>query len=255
MDEPVVAVEVENLTKRYPGQSDSNCAVKNVSFKIHMGQVVCLLGPNGSGKTTLLKILTGLLRPTSGTVKIMGKDIIASSLEVRSHIGWMPAEERSGLYGRLTGWQNLEFFSSLQGVVDKEFHRIVGNLALQIDIKEELEQTILKNSGGNRQKIALIRALVHNPAVIFLDEPMRNLDPHTVRRFRRLLRDHLTRIQKKTVFLSTHQLDEARRLADWILIMKNGEIIRTLDHREIEKELKNKTVEELYIKTIDGDEN
>lgn len=248
LEDHPIAIEVKNISKRY-GTFES---LKNVSFQVPLGKVCCLLGPNGSGKTTLLKILAGLISPTSGSAMIMGVDPQKDPSEARSHIGWMPAEERGGLYGRLTGRQNLKFFGSLQGVADKEMDRMIGNLGLQIGFQEEVDKIILKLSSGSKQKIGLARALLHDPAVLLLDEPIRNLDPQITLRFRRLLKDHLTRIQKKTVLLSTHLLEEARRVADMILILKNGEIVRTIEGLDLEKELKSSTLEEIYMKAMDA---
>src|SRR4051812_28483638 len=105
MEESPIAIQIDNLTKRYSHSPKAAPALKNISIKIPLGQIWCLLGPNGSGKTTLLKILAGLLKPTEGSISIMGIDPMKEPLEVKSHVGWMPAEERSGFYGRLTGKQ------------------------------------------------------------------------------------------------------------------------------------------------------
>ncbi len=247
-----VAVHVTQLSKRYPGQPAGANALSDITFDVPMGKIVCLLGPNGSGKTTLLKILAGLVEPTSGSVSILGHDSKKEPVFCRSQIGWMPAEERSTFYGRITGRQNLDFFAALHNVSSAELDRIVGNMALQIGLGDELDRMMLRTSGGARQKVALARALLHSPSVLILDEPLRNLDPHTLKRFRRLLRDHLTRIQKKAVILSTHQLDEARRVADIIMIIKDGRIIKTLGTRDMEKELSEVSLEDFYLKTVDA---
>lgn len=255
MDENPVAVSVHDLTKQYGAGPTAIESLKNLSFEIPLGSVCVLLGPNGSGKTTLLKILAGLLRPTTGTASIASVDIVKQPRLSRQKIGWMPAEERSGFYGRLTGRQNLAFFGALQGIVGAELDRVVGNLALQIGIGEEIDRPILRTSTGAKQKIALARALLHNPPVLLLDEPTRNLDPHTVIRFRRLLKDHLTRQQKKTVLLSTHQLEEARRVADLILIISKGKLVRFLQgQREIDQAFAGSTPEEFYLRTVENGE-
>jgi ABC-type multidrug transport system ATPase subunit len=250
MEEHPIAIEVRNLTKRYGGKSSPE-SLKNVSFQIPLGQTCCLLGPNGSGKTTLLKILAGLLEPTSGSISILGVDPALDPSGVKANIGWMPAQEKAGFYGRLTGRQNLYFFGTLNDLSKETMDRAIGNVALQLGINDELDKMMLKISSGSKQKISLARALLHNPPILLLDEPVQNLDPHTTLRFRRLLKDHLTRIQKKTVILSTHLLEEARRVADLILIIRDGEIIRTLPAKELEKELRFTSVEEFYMKTVD----
>ncbi len=255
MEEHPVAVAVHDLSKQYGSGSSAVESLKNLSFEIPLGKVCVLLGPNGSGKTTLLKILAGLLRPSSGTVTIAGVDTAKEPRLARQKIGWMPAEERSGFYGRLTGRENLAFFGALQGLNGAELDRVVGNLALQIGIGDEIDRPILRTSTGAKQKIALARTLLHNPPVLLLDEPTRNLDPHTVIRFRRLLRDHLTRQQKKTVLLSTHQLEEAKRIADLILIISKGKLVRFLQGtREIEQAFAGGTPEDFYLKTVENGE-
>jgi ABC-type multidrug transport system ATPase subunit len=251
MEEKPIVINVQNLSKRFGSKTKGFDVLKDISFQVRLGQVCCLLGPNGSGKTTLLKTLAGLLEPTSGTISINGVDPSKNPREARAEVGWMPAEERSGFYGRLTGRQNLTFFGALQGISLKDMERIMGNLALQIDLNSELDKTMLKVSTGAKQKIGLARALLHEPSVLLLDEPVRNLDPHAIVRFRRLLKDHLTRRQHKTILLSTHLLEEARRTADMILIIREGQIVRSIESRELESELRHSTLEELYMKTID----
>jgi ABC-2 type transport system ATP-binding protein len=252
MEHTPVAIEAHNLSKLYPNSAGRKFALKSISLQIPVGEIWCLLGPNGSGKTTLLKILAGLLTPTEGTYSIMGVDPSKDSREARTHIGWMPAEERSGFYGRLSGRENLTFFATLQRILPNDTGRLIGNLAFLLDCADDLDKMVLQTSAGARQKFGLARALLHNPSVLLLDEPLRNLDPHAVLRLRRLLKDHLTRRNKQTVLLSTHQLDEARRIADRILILRDGEILLSLEADEWESELKHKSVEEFYLKTIDA---
>ncbi len=114
----------------------------------------------------------------------------------------------------------------------------------------ELEQMVLRQSSGTKQKISILRTLLHNPSILLLDEPFRHLDPHGVQRFRRLLKDHLTRLQSKTVILSTHQLEEARRVADTIILLNNGQVLSQLSAHDIKHELQNNTLEDYYLKTI-----
>lgn len=252
MNEPQpIAIEIKNVTKTYKTSRGEHVALKNVSLQIPLGKICCLLGPNGSGKTTLLKIISGLLTPTEGSVSIMGINPAEDPIKARSQIGWMPAEERSGFYGRLSGKQNLNFFAALHQIPHEEKERTIGNLAFLLDFADEIDQMTLQISAGARQKVGLARALLHNPSVLLLDEPMRNLDPHAVKRFRRLMKDHLTRREHKTVILSTHQLEEVKRLADHVIIIKDGEVLLSLDSKEFEKALKNTTMEDFYLQTID----
>jgi ABC-2 type transport system ATP-binding protein len=244
-----VAVEVQNLTKIY-SPKNSKKALDEIHLNVPLGQTMCLVGPNGSGKTTLLKVIAGLVTPTSGTVNIMGMDSQKEPLKIRRHIGWMPADERSGFYGRLSGFQNLKFFATLQKISNEEFDRQLGNLFLQLGIQGEIKEQTLQISAGLRQKMGLIRTMIHNPSVLLLDEPFRNLDPHTVHRFRRLLKDHINRIQKRTVILSTHLLEEARRVADIVVFLSNGRIVKELAARDLANEIRNKSIEEYYLELI-----
>ncbi|MCG3205021.1 MAG: Vitamin B12 import ATP-binding protein BtuD [Elusimicrobia bacterium] len=246
IESPPIAVDIKDMSKKY----GSFEALKNINLQVAMGKVCCLLGPNGSGKTTLLKILAGLLDPTTGSLNIHGIDRMADPRSARADIGWMPAEERSGLYGRITGRENLNFFGTLHGLTAEELNRTIGNISFQIGIDDELDKNVQRVSSGTKQKIGLARALLHNPPILLLDEPIRNLDPETTVRFRRLLKDHLTRIQKKTVLLSTHLLEEARRVADMIVIIRKGEIVKVIEGLDLENELKAATLEEIYLKTV-----
>jgi len=252
MDENPIGIEVKNLTKRYSARPGAPFALKNLSFQVPMGKICCFLGPNGSGKTTLLKILAGLVKPSSGSISILGLDPVKKRRELDKKIGWMPAEERSGFYGRLTGKQNLQFFAALYQVPPGEFDRILGNLSLRIGIKDEVDLMMLKASAGERQKLGLVRTLFHNPLVLLLDEPLRNLDPHTLLRLRRFIKFHLAHVMKKTILLSTHLLEEARKMADIIIFLKAGEIVKSIETHFLEKELKKTTLEKYYLKVIDG---
>lgn len=252
MEDSPIAIDVQQLSKSYHRRPDAPFALRDFSFQLPLGKTLCVLGPNGSGKTTLLKILASLLEPTSGSLSILGVDPMNDPGAVRANLGWMPAEERSGFYGRLTGRENLKFFAALQNIPPSDLDRRIGNLSVRLGLGDELDRMLLKISGGQRQKIALARALLHDPAVLILDEPMLNLDPHTTQRFRRLIKDHLTRTEGKTVVMSTHQLEEARRIADFIAIVHQGELVKFMNMRDVAKETRDSSLEEYYLKTIDA---
>ncbi|MFN0117943.1 MAG: ABC transporter ATP-binding protein [Elusimicrobiota bacterium] len=251
MEEAPIVLEVKNLSKSYGTGSRKRLILDNISFQIPLGKICCLLGPNGSGKTTLLKILAGLIEPDSGSIAIQGMSPTENPLKCRAHVGWMPAEERSGFYGRLTGRENLNFFGTLQGLDQAHMDRAIGNLALQLDMTEELDRTLLHVSSGIKQKVGLIRSMLHEPSIVLMDEPGRNLDPHTLIRLRRLIKNHLAKIQSKTILLSTHLLEEAKKTADMILILNQGKIVRNINIDDLETELKTSSVEDFYMKTID----
>jgi len=203
MDSNPIAIQIKNLSKRY-SKSASADALNDISVDIPLGKIWCLLGPNGSGKTTLLKILAGLVQPNAGEINIMGVDPVMDPIAVKKHTGWMPSDERSGFYGRLTGKQNLRFFGSLHQIQSVEMERRIGNLAFLLDFADDMDEMMLKISSGTRQKIGLARTLLHNPTVLLLDEPLRNLDPHSVLRLRRFLKKIILRETTEEPCYSQH---------------------------------------------------
>lgn len=220
-------IEIKELTKIFhPSlffRRKKTIALNNINLQVKEGELFVLIGQNGAGKTTLLKILCNLILPTSGKVFIEGKDILSVSLSYRKDIGFVSGEERS-FYWRLTGKQNLEFFGRLYGLSKKEIYQGVSEFIEVLELKEEIDKQFRHFSTGAKQKLALLRALLPNPKIIFMDEPTRSLDPLAQNKIRDFIKNRLVKEEKKTLFITTHNLKEAEFLADRIAIIEKGEI-------------------------------
>jgi ABC-2 type transport system ATP-binding protein len=195
-------------------------ALKDINFEVQKGEVFGLMGPNGAGKTTVIKILSTLILPTSGTAYVNGYELISDPLRVRASIGLVSGDERC-LYWRLTGRENLEFFAAFYNLPPKlaryRIHRLVKLLEL-----DELDRRVSEYSTGMRQRLCLIRSLLHDPPILFLDEPTKSLDPLTSERLRVFIRDELSKGQGKTILLTTHNPFEAAQICDRVGIMEAG---------------------------------
>ena len=212
-------IEIENLTKRFPGNDGETVAVKNLSLTIAPGQVFGFLGPNGAGKTTTIRMLTCLLRPSSGVARINGLTVGVDDQEIRRQIGLLT--ETPGLYDTLSAEKNLTLFGRLYGLRDssQQAHRFLQMLGLW----DRRCDPVGSFSKGMRQKLAIARAALHGPNVLFLDEPTSGLDPDIAKVVRDFIRE--LKSDGRTIFLCTHNLDEAERLCDIVGIFKQQLIV------------------------------
>ena len=200
-----------HLTRRF----DSRVAVDDVTFELAPGEIFALLGPNGAGKTTTLRMLAGLIAPTSGTVHVGGEPMTASASHLRGRIGFLT--EAPGLWDRLTVFENLIVYARLQGVVPAQ--RAV-NAALELfGIANRASDPTAQLSKGLKQRVALARTLLHDPAIVLLDEPTAGLDPESAHDTRALILR--LRGENRTVILSTHNLDEVDRVADRVGVLRS----------------------------------
>ena len=213
------AIEIENLTKVFPvrqgwtRQQPFCVALEDISLTIKKGVLYTILGPNGAGKSTLIKILAGLLPATKGSLKINGR------------IGLFTADTQS-FWGFLDGWQNLEYFSALQNITGARAKKIIGHLVDLFEMAPYIRgRSVLTYSNGMKQRLLLSRALLNDPDILLLDEPASYLDPVAARKFHLLLRDHLCRELKKTILLSTHQLEEAQEISDTLGLLFQGKLL------------------------------
>ena len=209
-------IEVENLTKRFPTQ----LAVADVSFSVRQGEIVGFLGPNGAGKTTAMRVLTGYLPPTSGTARICGYDVVTHSEEARASLGYLP--ESAALYPEMRVREYLTYRARLEGVRGAEIRKQVEESIGSCLLEEVANRKVENLSRGYRQRTALAGALVHQPAVLILDEPTVGLDPAQIIRIREAIR-RLGR--ERAVLLSTHILPEVDAVCDRVLIIDRGRIV------------------------------
>lgn len=246
--EPII--KVENLVKRYKKAKQN--AVDGVSFSVAEGEFFALLGPNGAGKTTTISILTTTLSKTSGKAQILGFDLDKEANKVRQRIGVI--FQNQSLDKNLTAEENVRFHASLYGLysfrpffslMPQEYKKRIGELAELMDIKDEIFQPISTFSGGMKRKLEIIRGLMHNPRVLFLDEPTTGLDPLSRKNVWNYLQNVRVK-EKTTIFLTTHYLEEAEE-ADHVCIIDKGKIISYGAPREISGDL---TLEDAYIEII-----
>jgi ABC-2 type transport system ATP-binding protein len=204
-------ISATGLTRRFGART----AVNNVTFEVGRGEIVALLGPNGAGKTTTMRMLAGLIAPTSGTVAIDGVQLTrATGSTLRSRIGFLT--ESPGLWDRLTVRENLNIYAGLYGLANPD--RTVNHALETFELTARGEERAAELSKGTRQKVALARALLHEPLVLLLDEPTSGLDPEVTRTVRQLLEQR--RAAGCAILVSTHNLDEAERLADRVAVLQ-----------------------------------
>lgn len=221
-EESMYAIEVENLRKVYKQGKVEVEALRGVTFKVKKGELFGFLGPNGAGKTTTIMILTTLLEPTSGKALVAGHDVVKEKNEVRKRIGVVFQDPALDNY--LTAYENLYIHAKLYGLKGKELEERVKEALTFVDLWEHKDRLVITFSGGMRRRLEIARALVHEPEVLFLDEPTTGLDPQS----RAKVWDYIKGINKEkgvTVFLTTHYMDEADKLCERIAIIDKGKII------------------------------
>ncbi len=211
------AVTVDRLEKTL----GPNKVLRGISFEAHSGEIFGLLGPNGAGKTTTLRVICTLLAPDAGSVEVLGFDTRVAPREVRGRVGVVTAE--IGIYPRLTARENIAYFAELSGVVDGDVNRRVDNVLERLDMREFANQRAESLSSGQKQKVAIARAIVHDPPVLMFDEPTSNLDVLASREIREFMVEAKGR--GKCVIFSTHVLHDAERLCDRVTILHQGRVV------------------------------
>ncbi|NLE44716.1 MAG: ABC transporter ATP-binding protein [Chloroflexi bacterium] len=220
-------------------------AVDDLSLALAPGQVLALLGPNGAGKTTTVRMLASILKPTSGYARVAGYDTVRDAGEVRRRVGVLT--EAPGLYSRMSGWEYLEYFAALYRLPRTERKPRISRLAEQFRIVDALPRRLGEYSKGMRQKIALMRTLLHDPPVLLLDEPTSAMDPESAR----LVRDAILQMSaqaRHTTIVCTHNLPEAEELSDRIAIISHGRIVVQGTAAELKSRLLGPPVMELRVR-------
>lgn len=212
-------ITLSNLTKRY----GSFTAVNNISLEIPAGGIFAFLGVNGAGKTTTIRMMTGILRPTSGSIMLGGFDLLRDPLKAKAITGYIP--DRPNLYPKLTGREFLYFICDIYRVPAPQAERRIDEVLEEYSLRDWQDDLIESYSHGMKQRLATCAALVHNPRVLIVDEPMVGLDPHGAKHLKQAFKRYAQ--QGITIFLSTHSLNVAEELADNLAIIQKGTILTT----------------------------
>ncbi len=254
-------LETFELTKRFPrtkgfidiltrSRNNEVSAIEDINLKVKKNEFFGIVGPNGAGKTTLIKILCTLILPTSGSACVNGYDIVKEDDKARECLGFVSGDERS-FYWRLTGRQNLEFFASLANLRDP--NKKVCEVLELVDLKDKADDKFQTYSAGMKQRMAIARGMLNDPEVLFMDEPTRSIDPFSAEKLRSFIKEELVKEQGKTIFMSTHLLDEAEKLCDRIAIIDKGRIRACGTLNDLEKQIPPNEICNLEIKGISKD--
>ncbi len=238
-------IELVGVSKSYGNGAKK--AVDNLSLTVRPGEIFGFLGPNGAGKTTTIKLIVGLHKPDSGSVKVNGYDIVSQTLQAKRQMAFVP--DTPEVYDRLTGLEYLNFIGDVYGVGPRDRQERIERFASTFELTHALTDRISGYSHGMQQKLVVMSALLHNPPVWILDEPMVGLDPRSAHNLKELMADH-TR-QGNTVFFSTHVLEVAERLCDRVAIINKGRIIAQGTMDELRKGQSGETLEKIFLELTD----
>ncbi len=214
-------------------------ALRGLTFSVEKGQVFALLGPNGAGKTTTIRVLNGLLRPSAGQCSVLGLNPGSQGAQIRRRTGVLT--ETPALYERLTAWQNLRFFGALSELSAAQIEERGGFYLRALDLEERADHRVETYSKGMKQRLALARALLHDPELLFLDEPTSGMDPYAARQVEELIY-RISKDEGRSVVLCTHRLFEAEKVCDYVAVMRHGSVAAagTLDElrRQVTPEIR-----------------
>lgn len=223
-----ICISVQNVSKRY----GNDFALKDVSLQLNRGEILGFLGPNGAGKTTLIKILATLLTKDSGRITIFGYDLDHHEKEIRYLFGYVGQDTERSAYARLSTVENLQFFGALRGLSTRKVNEQIEKLATYFDFNEHINKQFMQLSGGQKQTVIIMRALLHDPPLAYLDEPTKGLDPVAAKRLRSFLK-HYAYQEGKSLLLTSHIMSEVEEMATRVALIHRGEIAVTGTPQEL----------------------
>ena len=239
-------IDVKNVSKTYNGKIK---AIDDLSIKVENGEIVGFIGLNGAGKTTLIKMMTGILKMDGGSIKINGHDIVKNSMEAKKCIGYI--SDNPDMFLRLTGIEFINLIADIYNIPKSVRKKRILDLTSKFDIYDLLDKPMQGYSHGNRQKMMVVAALVHDPKVWILDEPMVGLDPRSALVLKNMMKEHAS--NGNSVFFSTHVLEVAEKLCDKVAIIDKGKIIYYGTLEDLKKKYKRKDLESLFMEVIKGE--
>lgn len=235
-------IQVNNVSKQF----DKVKAVENISFNCEPGKIFCLLGSNGAGKTTTLRMLATMLKPTSGSAKVMGYDLVKETDLVRKNIGFLTGD--SGLYNRLTPEEIIRYFGRLNDMPDQEINQRMDELFTLLDMNEYRKRRTEGFSKGMKQKVNIVRSIIHNPPVMLFDEPTAGLDVMSARTIIKMVK--YCREQGKCIIYSTHIMNEVEKICDELAIIDKGLIVAKGNIKDLLAKTGETELEEAFVKLV-----
>jgi sodium transport system ATP-binding protein len=240
-------IKTFNLTKIFRDRKRGEIvAVDKVNIECQPGKIFGLLGLNGAGKTTLMRLLSTVLKPTSGTAKVNGFDILTDSQKVKANIGFLSSD--TALYPRLTAEETVTYFARLNGIGEEVIQKRLENIFMIFDMENFRDRRVDKLSSGMKQKVSLARTIIHDPEVLILDEPTLGLDVITSKNIIQFIRR--AKEENKCVLFSTHIMHEAEKLCDEIAIIHRGKILAAGTLEKLQSETRLKDLDEVFIKLV-----
>lgn len=229
-NESVNKLVVKNVSKRYG--NNKNFSVENVSFEVNAGEILGFLGPNGAGKSTIIKCIVGIQPVTCGSIEINGYDIEKQPVLAKSQFGFVP--DHYALYEKLTGREYINYIADLYDVSKEDRNFMLDKMLKDLNMQENIDSQIRTYSHGMKQKIAIMSALIHEPKLWILDEPLTGLDPNSIYEVKECMKEHAKK--GNIVFFSSHIIDIVEKLCDRIIIIKNGKIVTSLKLDELKEQ-------------------
>ncbi|MBV4430040.1 ATP-binding cassette domain-containing protein [Clostridium tyrobutyricum] len=238
-------LEIKDVSKKF---KDSK-VVDRLSFNVKEGEIVGLLGENGAGKTTTLRMISTMLKPTEGTIKVNEYDVVKNPSQVRREIGVLFGGE-VGIYDRLSARENIEYFGRLYGMTKENIDKKIGELTQDLKMEEYIDKRAGKFSRGMKQKVSIARTIVHSPKVMLFDEPSTGLDVSAARVIHEFILK--CKSENKIILLSSHSMEEVEKLCDRLVIIHRGKLVDEGTVSYLKEKYKNDDLEEVFIRLIGG---